>query len=339
VGSPIELSKDTWTIRQLIEQVTDISQNVSNRGVELVIHVVNPKNFNTTFVGDYFRLRQCCINLVDNAIKYSANLENRDALVKLSVEVVAKGVDVHAITFTVDDNGVGIPANKQHTLFVPFCQPADNKEARDRGTGLGLVITKSIIECMGGTIGFKSVEGEGTTFFFTVDFPESKDETSRKDGDGDVHGARGDFVVEAENTLPDNARIIFHPEMNKHTKKHVTNILNCFGWKGAQEARILFTFELKHSTTLDLITVHTSYNLNKRYFLCIAYYIRYHHDVTSILFECGPYILAPVPGPTTSTSLRWGDDATIAYCSKVPGNRPRFLLSLPDCQARQVSIL
>ena len=56
---------------------------------------------------------------------------------------------------------MGIPASKQHTLFVPFCQPSDHKAAREKGTGLGLVITKSIIECMGGEIDFESVEDVG----------------------------------------------------------------------------------------------------------------------------------------------------------------------------------
>ena len=74
------------------------------------------------------------------------------------------------ITFEVRDNGVGIPAAKQHALFVPFCQPAEHRAAKEKGTGLGLVITKSIVECMGGEIDFVSVEDVGTRFFFTVSF-------------------------------------------------------------------------------------------------------------------------------------------------------------------------
>ena len=62
--SSIELSEDVWTLRQLIEQVTDISQKASSRGVDLVINIANPEHFNTKFVGDFFRLRQCCVNLV-----------------------------------------------------------------------------------------------------------------------------------------------------------------------------------------------------------------------------------------------------------------------------------
>ena len=74
------------------------------------------------------------------------------------------------ITFEVRDNGVGIPAAKQHALFVPFCQPAEHRAAKEKGTGLGLVITKSIVDGMGGEIDFVSVEDVGTRFFFTVSF-------------------------------------------------------------------------------------------------------------------------------------------------------------------------
>ena len=138
----IELSEDVWTIRQLIEQVTDISQKASSRGVELLMLINQPEHFNTKFVGDFFRLRQCCINLVDNAIKYSSNVDartaegkqqgqggatakdTRTALVQFIVDIrpVPDKPNTSQLSFEVKDNGVGIPADKQHALFVPFCQ-------------------------------------------------------------------------------------------------------------------------------------------------------------------------------------------------------------------------
>ena len=248
-GGGIELSSDVFTVRQLIEQVTDITQKASSRGVDLVVVVRDPDRFNTRFVGDFFRLRQCCVNLVDNAIKYSSNVQGRDALVDFSIRVVEGDRGRCAMTFEIKDNGVGIPAAKQRSLFVPFCQPADHKHAREKGTGLGLVITKSIVECMGGRIDFESVEDEGTRFFFTVEFNlarrEKKNRTSERrdddafradedaNADADADAPFADFHDEGSgwcsaDTLPPDAKLIFHPSIGARARRHVSSILRCF---------------------------------------------------------------------------------------------------------------
>ena len=227
-NATIELSDDVFTLRQLVEQVMDISQKASSRGVDLIFSTSSPEHFNTKFVGDFFRLRQCCVNLVDNAIKYSSNVEGRTALVEFSMGITAgTSDDSLAITFAVEDNGVGIKLEKQHTLFVPFCQPADHKTAKEKGTGLGLVITKAIIECMGGNIDFKSEEGNGTVFFFTLDFVRAREASI------DGGGEDADFVEDSSqlDSLPAKARIVFHPSMNESTRKHVTCIMKCVGGK------------------------------------------------------------------------------------------------------------
>ena len=247
----IELSEDVWTVRQLIEQVTDISQKASSRGVELVMLINQPEHFNTRFVSDFFRLRQCCINLVDNAIKYSSNVEGRTALVEFTVDVRSIEGKPHSslLSFEVKDNGVGIPVEKQHALFVPFCQPADHASAKVKGTGLGLVITKAIIECMGGSIDYESVEDAYTRFFFhfaanhaQVTPRASTDGNTGEDGGG-ISGSDGnissdqyetdDFVedeFDVENDrLPPTARAVFHPSVSDNTRKHVGCIFKCFG--------------------------------------------------------------------------------------------------------------
>ena len=226
-NATIELSDDVFTLRQLVEQVMDISQKASSRGVDLIFSITSPEHFNTKLVGDFFRLRQCCVNLVDNAIKYSSNVDGRTALVEFSMGI-AQGAkpDSLAITFAVEDNGVGIKLEKQHTLFVPFCQPADHKTAKEKGTGLGLVITKAIIDCMGGEIDFESVEATGTKFFFTLDFARARE--ASVDGGDDADFVEDSAQLEA---LPPKARVVFHPAMNESTRKHVTCVMKCFGAK------------------------------------------------------------------------------------------------------------
>ncbi|MEQ8398412.1 ATP-binding protein [Thalassobaculum sp.] len=100
------------------------------------------------------------INLLTNAIKFSPN----DSVV--TVEVI-QGSD-NQISISVTDRGVGIPAEKMATLGSPFTQvhgPYINKE---QGAGLGLAISKSLLEAMGGMIDFHSVEGQGTCVTVTL---------------------------------------------------------------------------------------------------------------------------------------------------------------------------
>jgi signal transduction histidine kinase/CheY-like chemotaxis protein len=241
----VELSSDAFTPRRLVEHLTDISQKASSRGVELVLSVHPPECFHRKFVGDFFRLRQCCVNLVDNAIKYSSDVEGRSSVVefRLDIEDGAEAGTIDA-TFEVRDNGVGIPEEKRRSVFVPFCQPAEHKTAKTKGTGLGLVITKAIVECMGGKIDFESEPGAWTKFFFTVPLKKHVASRSAEQSDGGRDGSDDDDSVpfdfadddpddaSAEDrfeTIPPNARTLFHPDLNENAKRHLKGILRCFG--------------------------------------------------------------------------------------------------------------
>jgi len=74
------------------------------------------------------------------------------------------------IAFTVTDTGIGIPDDKKPLIFLPFSQVDESHTRRYGGTGLGLVLSKEIVERMGGTITFTGEEGKGSTFSFTIPF-------------------------------------------------------------------------------------------------------------------------------------------------------------------------
>jgi signal transduction histidine kinase/CheY-like chemotaxis protein len=114
-------------------------------------------------VGDPARLRQVLINLLGNAIKFTERGE-----IVLRVEVDEPGEQATLLRFSVADTGVGIPADKIESIFEAFTQADNSTTRRYGGTGLGLTISRKLVEMMGGRIGVESAEGRGTTFHFTV---------------------------------------------------------------------------------------------------------------------------------------------------------------------------
>ena len=113
--------------------------------------------------GDPARLRQIVINLFNNAVKFTAKGE-----VQISVEDVEHGEGGCTLKTTVRDTGIGISKDKMVRLFQSFSQADTSTTRKFGGSGLGLSISKSLAEMMGGSIGVESEEGAGSTFWFTV---------------------------------------------------------------------------------------------------------------------------------------------------------------------------
>lgn len=138
-----------------------IREKAAERGLSLSIQVDNA--IPDRLLIDAERLRQVINNLLLNAIKFTDKGD-----VRLQVSLKALQGDVARIAFIVTDTGVGIPHEKQSTIFDPFVQVDSSLTRSYGGVGLGLTICRRIVELMGGTIGVESTPGKGSTFTFVI---------------------------------------------------------------------------------------------------------------------------------------------------------------------------
>ncbi|HEV8267027.1 MAG TPA: ATP-binding protein, partial [Thermoanaerobaculia bacterium] len=155
----VELEQVAFDVRMLVEQVQILFADLARgKGLELAF-AVDP-TVPGTATGDPMRLQQVLANLVGNAVKFT-----RNGGVMISVE--ACGVDLHV---TVADTGPGIPASRIADLFQPFTQLDSSISREFGGSGLGLSISKRLVELMGGRIWVESEAGLGATFHVQVPF-------------------------------------------------------------------------------------------------------------------------------------------------------------------------
>jgi signal transduction histidine kinase len=117
-------------------------------------------------VGDASRLRQIVLNYLSNAVKFT---ERGEILVQVNHDPQTSGSARWIISVT--DQGMGIPEEKQQSLFSKFTQADSSTSRRFGGTGLGLAICKQLAELMGGSVGLRSTPGQGSTFWVELPLP------------------------------------------------------------------------------------------------------------------------------------------------------------------------
>ncbi|MEA3546903.1 MAG: ATP-binding protein [Thermodesulfobacteriota bacterium] len=136
-------------------------------------------------VGDSMRLQQVMANLVDNAIKFT-----KKGTVQVGVQCAKKTEDRVDLHFSVKDSGAGINSESLDCLFEPFQQADGSSTRKYGGTGLGLTISRQLVQMLGGRIRVKSTPGKGSLFYFSVTLPWSGSESEEAGLSPELEGLR-----------------------------------------------------------------------------------------------------------------------------------------------------
>jgi signal transduction histidine kinase len=155
-------NKPTQLADMIENEVKRLTDQAESKGIKISFQ----KPSDTPILNiDETKIRQVVMNFLDNSIYYTPSGGS------VSVDLTTTP---SSVTYTVTDNGVGVPKAGQHHLFSKFYRADNAKKMRPDGTGLGLFMAKKVIAAQGGAIVFKSEEGKGSTFGFS--FPRTGNE-------------------------------------------------------------------------------------------------------------------------------------------------------------------
>jgi len=171
-----QLANEDFDIRHLLEDTIEIiASQAHTKGLELTLNL--PLELNSTVKGDSDRLRQIFINLLGNAIKFTQEGE-----IQLKVTSIASNNHDTNVTllFEVSDTGCGIAQEQQELIFESFTQADGSITRQHGGTGLGLTISRQLIELMGGELKLSSTLNQGSCFNFSLCLEQSSQPTQQK---------------------------------------------------------------------------------------------------------------------------------------------------------------
>ena len=158
----LELEQVGFNLWETIEDTVEpLAHEAKSKGLRVSLQI--PLEVPAVVSGDPGRIRQVFTNYLSNAIKFTAA-----GAIDISASLEAETDTEAMVRLQVQDSGLGIAADKHATLFQPFMQADSSTTRRFGGTGLGLAVCKQLAELMGGSVGASSVEGAGSTFWFSV---------------------------------------------------------------------------------------------------------------------------------------------------------------------------
>ena len=251
----LELETLDFDLKEILEDTIGIFLlQAQEKGVQLIL-TIEPDVCNL-LRGDPGRLRQIIINLMGNAIKFT---KRGNILVHIKKESETE-TDI-TLHFSIKDNGIGIPPDRISSLFAPFVQVDSSITRKYGGTGLGLAISKQLVDLMNGRIGVESLEGEGSTFWFTVVLGKQLAQKTLYDNEELKNRGMDETLTTADLGIPGPSQIkraskhvnILLVEDNQINQKVALSILKKLGYHADAVANGIEALQILHKIPYDLV--------------------------------------------------------------------------------------
>ena len=233
----VVLESVSFDLPELMHEITDVlEKQAAERGI--VLHREYGKLPHPRLVGSPLHVKRLLMNVLSNAIKYN---REKGRVMLDCFELSCTGDKVQ-ICFVCMDTGIGMSEEFQKRMFEPFTQENAGARSVYGGTGLGMSITKSLVDKMGGTIGVESKQGVGTTYTITLPFPIDNIATEEPEQQTDLTVLRGRRVLLAE----DNA-------LNMEIMEFLLNDVGIKATKAADGQQAVEAFAASPVGSLDAI--------------------------------------------------------------------------------------
>lgn len=211
----IELFIEPINIKDSVNESLSLVENSAAQG-NIELQVIT-KNSDALILADYTKFKQVLLNLITNAIKY-----NRGGG---SVSIDWQKAEGQWVRISVIDTGIGISKANESKVFTEFNR-LGKENSTIEGTGIGLVVTKNIVELMGGNIGFNSIESEGTTFWVEFPVPEKVDDVTTENMSLANKQVETIDLIKTDSEKPVPTKHILYVEDNPANRKLIKVFLN-----------------------------------------------------------------------------------------------------------------
>ncbi len=180
----VDLNEKEFNLRELLTNLLHMMMpQAENRGHKLSMVITELKHENV--IGDSLRIQQVFVNILGNAIKYTPEGGTLKVIVS---EKKTKSNCVGCYEFIFEDNGIGMTKEFMNKIFEPFSRAEDSRVSKVQGTGLGMSITKSIVQLMNGNIQVESEEGKGSKFTITIALKLSDEKVTLEENHSSTKG-------------------------------------------------------------------------------------------------------------------------------------------------------